>query len=127
MQAGPKKDAYFCVPLKKESRKYVWFQWEGTLYEFLCLCFVLGPAPLIFSKILKILNILKIFALEKSSNLCDNIPGRHVTFVTNTTRVMRRDSIVFLQTQLGFCNQFEKFYSIASSANRISRLGERFS
>ena len=53
MQAGPKKDAYFCVPLKKESRKYVRFQWEGTLYEFLCLCFVLGPASLIFSKILK--------------------------------------------------------------------------
>ena len=24
-------DAYLCVPLKKESRKYVWFQWEGTL------------------------------------------------------------------------------------------------
>ena len=40
---------------------------------------------------------------------------------------MSRDSIVFLQTQLGFCNQFEKFYSISSSANRISRLGERFS
>ena len=48
------KDAYFCVPLKKESRKYVRFQWEGTLYEFLCLCFGLGPAPLIFTKILKV-------------------------------------------------------------------------
>ena len=42
------KDAYFCVPLKKESRKYVRFQWEGTLYEFFCLCFGLGPSPLIF-------------------------------------------------------------------------------
>ena len=48
------KNIYFCVPLKKESRKYVRFQWEGTLYEFLCLCFGLGPAPLIFTKILKI-------------------------------------------------------------------------
>ena len=48
------KDAYFCVPLKKESGKYVRFQWEVTLYEFLCLCFGLGPASLIFTKILKV-------------------------------------------------------------------------
>ena len=48
------KDTYFGVPLKRESRKYVRFQWEGTLYEFLCLCFGLGPASLIFTKILKI-------------------------------------------------------------------------
>ena len=48
------KDAYFCVPLKKESRKYVRFLWEGTLYDFLCLCFGLGPVPLIFTKIMKV-------------------------------------------------------------------------
>ena len=48
------KDAYFCVSLKKEPRKYVRFRWEGTLYKFLCLCFDLGSAPLIFIKILKV-------------------------------------------------------------------------
>ena len=48
------KDAYFCVSLKKESRKYVRFRWEGTLYKFLCLCFDLGSASLIFIKILKV-------------------------------------------------------------------------
>ena len=48
------KYAYFCVSLKKESRKNVRLQWEGTLYEFLCLCFGLCPVRLIFTKILKI-------------------------------------------------------------------------
>ena len=48
------KDTYFCVPLKKESRKYVQFQWEETLYEFPCLCLGLGPVPLIYTNILKV-------------------------------------------------------------------------
>ena len=38
------KDTYFCVQLNKQSRKYVCFEWGGSLYEFLCLCFGLGPA-----------------------------------------------------------------------------------
>ena len=48
------KDAYFSVPLHKDSRKLVRFLWAGNLYEFLCLCFGLGPAPRIFTKLLKV-------------------------------------------------------------------------
>jgi len=48
------KDAYFCVPLHPRHRKYIRFQWEGQLYEFLCLCFGLGPALRIFTKLLKV-------------------------------------------------------------------------
>ena len=48
------KDAYFSVPLDQNSRKFVRFQWKGTLYEFMCLCFGLGPAPRVFTKLLKI-------------------------------------------------------------------------
>ena len=47
------KDAYFSVPLHQSSWNYVRFSWSGNLYEFLCLCFGLGPAPRIFSKLLK--------------------------------------------------------------------------
>ena len=39
------KDAYFSVPLYQDSQKYVRFQWRDKLYQFLCLCFGLGPAP----------------------------------------------------------------------------------
>ena len=48
------KDAYFSIPLGQKSRKYVRFQWEGTTYEFLCMTFGLGPAPKIFTKLLKV-------------------------------------------------------------------------
>ena len=48
------KDAYLCVPFHPEHRKYIRFKWQGQLYEFLCLCFGLGPAPRVFTKLLKI-------------------------------------------------------------------------
>ena len=48
------KDAYFSVPLHQSTRKYVRFFWSGNLYKLLCLCFVLGPAPRIFTKFLKV-------------------------------------------------------------------------
>ena len=48
------KDAYFCVTLQKNSRKYVRYRWSGNLYEFLCLFFDFGPAPWIFAKLFRI-------------------------------------------------------------------------
>ena len=48
------QDAYFLVPLNKKSRKYVRFLWSNNLYEFMCLCFGLGSAPRVFTKLLKI-------------------------------------------------------------------------
>ena len=48
------KDAYFCIPLAEESKKFTRFYWEWDLYQFLCLCFELVPAPYVFPKLLKI-------------------------------------------------------------------------
>ena len=48
------KDAYFVIPLPVKSRKYVRFQWKALLYEFCCLCFGISPAPLDFTKLLKV-------------------------------------------------------------------------
>ena len=48
------QDAYFLVPLNKKSRKYVRSLWSNNLYEFMCLCFGLGSAPRVFTKLLKI-------------------------------------------------------------------------
>ena len=48
------KDAYFSVPLNPASRKFMRLISSAKLYEFLCLCFRLGPAPRIFTKLLKI-------------------------------------------------------------------------
>ena len=48
------KNEYFNVPLNRNSRRFVRFQWNEILYEFICLCFRLDPAPRIFTKLLKI-------------------------------------------------------------------------
>ena len=47
------KDTYFSVPLHPKSQKFVRVQWKGQLFQFLCLCFGLGPAPKLFTKLLK--------------------------------------------------------------------------
>ena len=75
------KNAYFCVPLKKESRKYVWLQWEGTLtlYEFLSLLWSRSSSSNIYQNFKGTK-----FALEKASGSCDNVSGRYVTHVTDT-------------------------------------------
>lgn len=48
------KDAYSTIPLSKQSSKCTRFRWSGNLNEFLCLCFALGLAPKMFTKLLKI-------------------------------------------------------------------------
>ena len=102
------KNAYFCVPLKKESRKYVWLQWEGTLtlYEFLCLCFGLGLAPLIFTKILKVPNsLLRRLQVRVIMYLDDMLL---MSQTLEELRLMSRDKIIFLLTQLGFAINWKK-------------------
>ncbi len=47
------KDANFCVLMKEVLKKYLWFQWGSTLYEFQCLPFGLASAPRDFTKLLK--------------------------------------------------------------------------
>ena len=48
------KDAYFSVPLNLKSQKYVSFKRKDLIYQFLCLCFGVEPAPRIFTKLLKV-------------------------------------------------------------------------
>ena len=48
------KEAYFSVPLNKNSQNFVRFQWSGNMYEFPCHCFGIGPVPRIFTKLLKV-------------------------------------------------------------------------
>ena len=47
------KDAYYAVPIHPESRKYLRFQFKGTIYEFCCLPFGLSLAPRVFTRILR--------------------------------------------------------------------------
>ena len=81
---------------KKGIKEIVRFQWERTLCEFLCLCFGLAPAPLIFIKVpislVRRLQILVIIYLNEMLLMSQTLEEL----------LMCRDTIFFLLTQLGF-------------------------
>ena len=112
------KDAYFSVPLNPASRKFVRFLCSGKLYEFLCLCFRLGPAPKFFTKLLKIpvsvlrrLNILIIIYLD------DMLLIDHTIEET----LVARDTVIFLLQPLGFVLNLKKL--VLTPTQRIEFLG----
>lgn len=47
------KDAYYMVPINKESRKFLRFQFKDCLFQFTCLPFGLSTAPFVFCKLFK--------------------------------------------------------------------------
>ena len=93
------KDAYFSVPLHKDSRKLVRFLWAGNFYEFLCLCFSLGPVLKIFTKLLKVpISVLRRLMIRVIIYLDD------LLILENSISeiFMARDSLIFLLHHLGF-------------------------
>ena len=76
------KDAFFHVPLARESRHLTAFHWQGRSFLFKAMCFGLAPAPRVFTKLAKVpmallrhwgiraviyLDILILFARSKES------------------------------------------------------------
>lgn len=47
------RDAYYSIPIDKQSRRYLQFIFEGKLYQFKVLVFGLSTAPRIFTKVMK--------------------------------------------------------------------------
>ena len=47
------QDAYLTVPMNKQIRQLLRFVWKDKIFEFSSLPFRLGPAPLVFMKLLK--------------------------------------------------------------------------
>ena len=99
------KDAYFSIPLDKSSRKYIRFQWEGNLQEFLCLCFGLGPAPLIFTKLLK-----TPIALLRRINIKVIIFFDDMLVMAQTLKeiLKAKETLIFLLQNLSFVINFKK-------------------
>ena len=106
------KDAYFSAPLYQSSRNYVQFSWSGNLYEFLCLCFGLEPAPRIFTKLLKIpVSVLRRITIRMVIYLDDML-------VMGQTM---EEIVIFLLHHLGFVLNLEK--SILNPVQEIEFLG----
>ena len=108
--------------LYQKHRKYIRFCWEGQLYEFLCLCFGLGRAPRIFTKLLKIpiailrrINIRIIVYLDDMLLMSQTIEGLN----------MARDT--FSVTSTGVHNKSEKISTVGNPETRILGPGNRLS
>ena len=112
------KDAYFSVPLHKDSRKLVLFLWAGNLYEFLCLCFGLGPAPRIFTNLLKVpVSVLRRLMIRVITYL------DYLLILGNSMSeiFLARDSVIFLLQHLGFVINLKK--CVLDPAQEIEFLG----
>ena len=112
------KNAYFSVPLDQNSRKFARFQWKGTLCEFMCMCFGVGLAPRVITKLLKIpisllrkINFRVIIYLDDMLILSHTIREAH----------MSRDTVIYFLQNLGFIVNIKK--SILHSFQKIEFLG----
>ena len=87
------------------SRMFVRYAGLGNLYEFLCLCFGLGSAPRIFSKLLKVP-----IALLRQLNIRSVIYLNDIFLMGRTLDeiLMSRGTTVLLLKHLGFVKSLEK-------------------
>ena len=98
--------------------KYGRFEWEYSLYEFLCLCFGLGPAPRLFAKLIKApLSILHKLYIRIIAYLDDFV----ILGKTLEETVLSRDTVVCLLQNLGFVINLKK--SVLHPTQRTEFLG----
>ena len=98
-------DAYFTIPLRKHSLKYVRFKWSGNLYEFFYLCFGLGPVQKVFNKLLNIpVSLLRRINIRIFVYLNDALLMRW-----SLQEIMKaRDTYIFLLQNVGFVINLKK-------------------
>ena len=98
------KDAYFVVALHKVLENFVYFEWKGKIYQFVCLCFGLAPAPLVFTKLMEIsIAVIRI------------LNGRILIYLDNILIItafkkellVLRHTLIFLLQNLGFVINFK--------------------
>ena len=82
-------DAYYSIPIDKEFRKFLKFEFEGVLYHYNVLPFGLSSAPRLFTKVLKVpLSVLR----EKGGGEYSGLPRRHLTSGIEQSSVKRHDN-----------------------------------
>lgn len=93
------KDAYFLLPIHKESRKYLRFSFHGKMYEFQVLPFGLNTAPFVFTKLMKpVTKLLRTAGFLSTLYLDDwYLLGRTITECRHNINITRK-----LLSSLGF-------------------------
>lgn len=106
------EDAYLFISVHKESRKFLRFYFNNTLYEFVCLPFGLCSAPFVFTKVMKVI-IKNLRNLGFSSVIyLDDMLCIEKTFEKCSENV---NKTVMLLEELGFIINYKKSQTIPSN------------
>lgn len=111
------KDVYFLVPLHQSLKEFVRFLWSGSLYNVLCLCFGIDPAPWIIMKLLTVpISVLR------RINIRVIIYRDDMRLMRQTIEeiLMYKDTTIFLLQHLSFILNMVK--SILNSVQEINEI-----
>ena len=112
------KDGYFCVSLNNLPRKYVCFEWEGSVEEIFCLCFGLGPEPGLFKKLIKV--PVSIFG-KLYIRIVVYLDNFLILGKTLEETILSSNTVIYLLQNLGFFVNLKK--SVLHPRHRIEILG----
>ena len=112
------KDAYLTIPISPMYQKFLQFVWRNIRYQFICLPFGLGPAPRVFTKILR-----PVVAYLRSNGLRLVIYLDDILLLNESAERIKIDleTTVNLLHKLGFLINWEK--SDTKPTQKITYLG----
>ena len=99
------KDAYFHIPIKTPSRKYMHFHLQGRFYQFKALPFGLSTAPMEFMVVAK---EVKLMALQRGIRIHQYLDNWLVRVRSHHTCLQHIQTLVALCRELGWLVNREK-------------------
>ena len=122
VQTGPEGCILHC-PLDWSSKKFARLHRNGTLYEFMWLCFGLGPAHRVFTKLLKIpISLLRKLNIRIIIYLEDMLILSHTIYAQIWVEVRS-----YISCRICLYNIYKEInFSPITKKNNISGNGDRF-
>lgn len=112
------RDAYYCIKVQQDCRKFLKFMWNGQLYQFTCLGQGIASAPRIFTKIMKVP-----IAVLRESGVIIIVYIDDILIIADTWLRCKNDTLwaVELLQKLGYVVNFTK--SVLDPTQNIEHLG----
>ena len=99
------KDAYFCIPVQEQSRKYLRFHVQGQTYQFKALPFGLSTAPMEFTVVAK---EVKLMAIHKGIRIHQYLDDWLVRARSHQVCLQHSQILVQMCRDLGWVVNLEK-------------------
>ena len=99
------KDAYFSVGVNNQFKRFLCFNYKKMVYMFQCMAFGLGPAPRLWTKLLKpVVAFLRRIGMRIVIYLDDML----IMNQSSTHLLRDRDTVLWVLQQLGFLINWKK-------------------